>query len=132
MQEHTRMTLQSRHRQGQRGITLFGLVFWVILVGFLSLVALRAIPTVSEYWTVLRAVSNIAQTNPATVLEVRTAFDKQRQVETGIVSVEGKDLEVTKENDRVVVSFAYDKEIELFAPVYLLIKYRGEGRAGSR
>jgi hypothetical protein len=36
---------------------------------------------------------------------------------------------VTKENDKLVVRFAYDKEVELFEPVFLLIKYRGEGRA---
>jgi len=28
-----------------------------------------------------------------------------------------------------VIRFAYDKEIELFDPVFLLIKYRGEGRS---
>ncbi|MBW8894207.1 MAG: DUF4845 domain-containing protein, partial [Burkholderiales bacterium] len=28
-------------------------------------------------------------------------------------------------NDKVVIEFAYDKEIDLFGPVYLLIKYRG-------
>jgi hypothetical protein len=36
---------------------------------------------------------------------------------------------VTKENDKVVIRFAYDKEVPIFEPVYLLIKYSGEGRA---
>ena len=35
---------------------------------------------------------------------------------------------MTKVNDQIVVSFAYDKEIELFGPVYLLIKYSGSSR----
>ena len=126
------MTGHSNHRQTQRGITLIGLVFWAIVIGFVSLVALRVIPTVNEYWTVLRAVSKIAQANPGTVQEVRNTFDKTREIEYSISSVEGKDLQITKENDRLVVSFAYDKEIELFAPVFILIKYRGEGRAGAR
>lgn len=126
------MRMRSTNARTQRGITLIGLIFWAILIGAFALVALRAIPTVNEYWTALRVVSNIAQSNPGTVQEVRSAFDKARQIEYSIVSIEGKDLEVTKENERLVVSFAYDKEIELFAPVFLLIKYRGEGRAGSR
>ena len=40
----------------------------------------------------------------------------------------GKDLDITKENDKVVIRFAYNKELELIAPVYLLIKYEGRSR----
>jgi hypothetical protein len=35
---------------------------------------------------------------------------------------------VTKENDKVVLQFAYDKEIEIVKPVYLLIKYEGRSK----
>ena len=41
------------------------------------------------------------------------------------VSITGKDLMITKENEKVVVSFAYDKEVELVKPVFLLIKFEG-------
>jgi hypothetical protein len=37
---------------------------------------------------------------------------------------------VTKQGDKVVVRFAYDKEIPLFGPAYLLIKYRGSSAGG--
>ncbi len=47
-----------------------------------------------------------------------------------ISSIAGRDLEVTKMDDQVVVSFAYDKEIPLFGPAYLVIKYRGSSRGG--
>ena len=116
-------------RSSQRGITLIGLVMWAIVVGAVALVALKVFPTVNEYWTILRAVNKIAQDNPATVQEARTAFDKQKEIEYSIASITGKDLTVTKENDRLVIRFAYDKEIELVDPVFLLIKYRGEGKA---
>ena len=36
---------------------------------------------------------------------------------------------MTKENDKVVIRFEYNKEVPLFEPVYLLIKYSGEGRS---
>jgi hypothetical protein len=49
-------------------------------------------------------------------------------IEYSIVSVTPKDLEITKVNDKVVISFAYNKEIELMAPVYLLLKYEGRSR----
>ena len=60
--------------------------------------------------------------------EIRGAFEKQKEIEYSIQSISGKDLVITKENDKVVVSFAYDKEIELMKPVYLLIKYEGRSK----
>jgi hypothetical protein len=112
-------------RRRARGITLIGLLFWAIVVGFVGYVAIRVLPTVNEYVTILRAVKRVAQEAPPTVAEVRKAFDRQKDIEYSIESIAGKDLEVTKENERLVIRFAYDKEIPLFEPVYLLIKYKG-------
>ena len=112
-----------------RGITLIGLLFWAIVVAFVALIIVRVLPTINEYSTILRAVQKIAKAAPGTVAEARSAFDKQKEVEYSISSIGSKDLQVTKENDKVVIRFAYDKEVELFEPVFLLIKYRGEGRS---
>ena len=103
----------------QRGITMLGLLFWAIVVAFVALIVVRVLPTLNEYATIRRAVDKIAKENPGSVAAVRTAFEKQKEVEYSIVSIGGKDLEVTKENDRLVVRFAYDKEIELMSPVSL-------------
>jgi type II secretory pathway pseudopilin PulG len=118
-----------RPARSERGITLIGLLLWAIVVAFVALIIVRVLPTVNEYSTIRRAVQVIAKTAPSTVAEARGAFDKQKEVEYSIASIGGKDLQVTKENDKVVIRFAYDKEIELFEPVFLLIKYRGEGRS---
>lgn len=118
--------LMARGVGAQRGITLFGLLFWAVLIAFVALVGMRVSPTVIEYFTIQRVVNKIAKEGGTTVPEIRAAFDRAKSVEYGITSVSSSDLDVTKENgDKVVVSFAYDKEVELFDPVYLLIKYRG-------
>ena len=118
-----------RTARPERGITLIGLLLWAIVVAFVALMIVRVLPTVNEYSTILRAVQQIAKAAPSTVAEVRGAFEKQKEVEYSISSIGGKDLAVTKENDKVVIRFAYDKEVEIFEPVFLLIKYRGEGRS---
>ena len=115
-------------RKHQRGITLFGLMFWAIVVGFGALLAMRVLPTMNEYFTILKAVKKVAAEGGGTVPEIRVAFDKQKEIEYSIQSITGKDLVITKENDKVVVSFAYDKEIELMKPVFLLIKYEGRSK----
>jgi hypothetical protein len=112
----------------QRGVSLIGLMFWAIIIGFLAYVAVRALPTLNEYFTIQSAVNKIAASNPSTVGEIRQQFDKQKEIEYSIASISGKDLDITKENDRIVIRFAYAKELELIAPVYLLIKYEGRSR----
>lgn len=124
------MSLAPHHRpRRQRGISLIGLLFWAIVVAMVSLVALRVMPTVNEYLTIQRAVNIIANSGASTVPEIRAAFDKQKEIEYSISSITGKDLDITKENDRVVIAYAYDKEVPLFEPVYLLIKYNGRSNA---
>ncbi|MCW5632621.1 MAG: DUF4845 domain-containing protein [Rubrivivax sp.] len=122
----------SRGRRAQRGITLFGLMFWGIVIGFLGYLLVRTLPTVNEYMTIQRAVTKIAATSPSTVAEARAAFDRQKDIEYAISSISGKDLSITKENDRVVIGFAYDKEVPIAGPVYLLIKYEGRSQVQSR
>ncbi|GAB4560947.1 MAG: DUF4845 domain-containing protein [Rhizobacter sp.] len=122
------MTVEHRKARSQRGVTLFGLLFWAIVIGFFALVGLRVLPTVNEFFTIKSAVQKIAASGASTVPEIRSAFDKQVQIEYSIVSMTSKDLEITKVNDKVVIAFAYNKEIELMAPVYLLIKYEGRSR----
>lgn len=123
------MLRASRPVYAQRGITLIGLLFWAIVVAFGALMVVRVLPTINEYSTIMRAVQKIAKEQPSTVAEVRAAFEKQKVIEYSISSISGSDLQVTKENDKIVIRFAYDKEVEIFEPVFLLIKYRGEGRS---
>ncbi len=122
------MTAEPASSRRQRGVTLFGLMFWAVLIGFGALITMRVLPTINEYYTIQRAVEKIAKEGGTTVPEIRNAFEKQKQIEYSITSIDGKDLKITKENEKVVVSFAYDKEIELMAPVYLLIKYEGHSK----
>lgn len=112
----------------QRGITLFGLLAWAIVVGFVALVVMKVLPTMNEYFTIQKAINKIADEGGTTVPEIRAAFERTKEIEYSITSISGKDLKITKENDKVVISFAYDKEIELLSPVYLLIKYEGRSK----
>ena len=119
------MTLVPRPLRRQRGITLIGLLSWSILLGFAGYLLVRVIPTISESYTVQGVVNRLAAAPPPTVGEIRQAFDRQKGVDATIVSISGRDLDITKENDKVVISYSYEKEIPLFGPAFLLIKYAG-------
>jgi len=109
----------------QRGVSLFGMLFWAVVVGFVALLGMRVLPTVNEFFTIKKAVNKAAIEGGNTVAGIRTVFERQKEIEYSIQSITSKDLDITKENDRVVVRFAYDREIEIMSPVFLLIKYEG-------
>ena len=122
------MTTRHPAPRPPRGVTLIGLLTWAILVGFVGYVLVRTVPTVLEYQAIQGAVDKIAAASPTTVAQVRKSFDRQKDIEYSIVSISGADLDITKENDRVVIAYAYQKEIELIGPVFLLIKYQGRSK----
>lgn len=109
----------------QRGMSFIGLLFVGGLVAALGVVVAQAIPTFMEYQAVIKAVNKAKE--GATVPEVRSVFDKAASVDS-IKSITGADLDVTKVGDKVVVSFAYDREIHLAGPAYLTLKYAGQSK----
>lgn len=122
-------SLTSSPLRTQRGLSLIGLLFWGAVIACLAVVSMKVFPTVLEYFTVQRVVDRIAAGNPSTVPQVRELFDRATTTEYSIQSIKSSDLVVTKDgNDKVVIEFAWDKEIDVFGPVYLLIKYRGKSR----
>ncbi len=112
----------------QSGVTLIGLLFWAVLISSVALLAMKVFPAVSEYRTILTMVNKISESGGSTAPEISAAFERAASVEYGVTSITAKDLDVTKEDEKVVIRFAYDKEIPLFEPVYLLIKFEGRSR----
>jgi len=118
--------MKLRLKSQQAGLSFVGLLFVVGVLACLGVLAAQAFPTVVEYQTVLKAVQKASA--GSTVAEVRQIFDKAAQIDD-IKSITAKDLEITKEGDKVVVKFAYNKEIHMFGPAYLLLKYAGTGKS---
>jgi len=110
-------------KSGQRGITMIGVLFVGVLLAGAGVLTAQVVPTVMEYQTILKAVNKAREGN--TVPEVRMIFDKAASIDN-ISSISGKDLEITKENDKVVVRFAYQREIHLTGPAFLTLKYSGK------
>lgn len=113
-----------RSHRSEQGFTILGMVFWAIIVCFALVLVMRVFPTVTEYFAVKAALVRIVEASPASAAEVRNAFDRQREIEQNISSIDGTDLDVLVNGTDVEITVAYDKEIEIFDPVFILIKYR--------
>jgi len=109
----------------QRGISFIGLLFFCIILVCAGILAAQVLPTLVEFQAITKAVNKAKE--GTTVAEVRSIFDKAAQIDD-IKSVNAKDLEVTKEGDKTVVLFAYNKEIHMVGPAFLLLKYTNKSK----
>jgi hypothetical protein len=112
-------------KRQQQGLTFFGLIIVGILLAYTGVILAQVAPTYIEYIAVQKAVDKAAA--GSTVAEVRSIFDKAAQIDD-IRTIAGKDLVVGKEGDRVVVSYAYVREIHLAGPANLVMKYEGRSK----
>ena len=114
------MAVQFRSRQ--RGMSLVGLIF---VGGSLACLGLVVFPTFMEFKAIEKAANKAKE--GSSVADVRAIFDRASAVDD-IKSIQGKDLEVTKAGDKIVVKFAYEREIHLAGPGYLTLKYAGQSK----
>ena len=112
------MKVWSKKKQG--GLSVTGLILTLLVGFFVAVLALRVVPSVTEYMAVKKAIV-AAKSAGTTPQEIRAAFDRQADVGY-IQSVTGTDLDISKEND---VSFSYQKVIHLAGPASLVLDYEG-------
>jgi uncharacterized iron-regulated membrane protein len=111
----------------QRGL---GIVMIMILLTGLVLAAvggMKVTPALIEFYTIKKAVSGITSSGElrnATVADVRKAFDRRADIDD-IKAISGRDLEVTKDGNDIVVEFAYEQKVHLFGPVSIAFDFQG-------
>ena len=110
-------------KKSQKGITLMGLLVAGIVVVFVAIGGLKVAPAYIEYFKVRKAVTAIAAGNAGqTVADVRRSFDLRAAVDD-IDVITGKDLEISKDGNELVVAANYTKTIPLFGNISLLINF---------
>ncbi len=111
----------------QSGLTLSGMIVTLIVVAIIVVFGMRVIPDVVEYGKIVSVIKTLArdpdlrQASPA---EIRRAYEN-RAIVDNIKSVTPQDLDISKDNGNLVLSFAYSKRIPVAGPVSLLIDFEG-------
>jgi hypothetical protein len=107
----------------QQGISLTGLIVVLALVGMVGVLAMKILPTYTEYRSVGAAIAK-AKAAGGTPQEIRASFDRSAEVNY-ISSISGRDLTIERIDGELEVSFAYDKKIHLAGPASVLLEYSG-------
>ena len=116
-------------QNGQRGVSILGLLTVLVILVVVALFGMRVIPSFLEFRTAKSAIEVVARSaqNPG---DARRAFDNRATIDN-IVSVRHQDLEISREGNQLVISFAYRKEVPLFGPVGLYIDYAANSKGGQ-
>ena len=117
----------------QRGMGFAGVLAVLVGIIFLAIIGMKMVPAYLEYFAIKQAVAAITQGGQlrnATVADVRKAFELRQAVDD-FTSVGPKDLEITKDGNEIVISFAYEKRIPLFYNISILIDFAGSSQPSS-
>ncbi len=109
----------------QRGVALSGLIFWGIVIMLVAVLGMKVVPTTIEYYKILKDIkATVNKVGPdATVADVRKTFDNFANIDQ--LDFTPEQLDISKAQGKIVVSFDYDKRIPLFGNVSLMINYKG-------
>ena len=115
-------------RTRQTGVSLGGLLVVFVLVVLAAIAGMKVAPSYMEFGKAKSAIQAIArEKSGGTVADIRKAFDARATIDD-ITAVKAQDLEVTKEGNQVVISFAYRKEVPVGANVGLYFDFAANSK----
>lgn len=110
-------------RRRQAGLGLISLIFIGLIIVALLIIGAKLVPAITEYLAIEKAIKQI-RIEASTVPELRKAFDRYAVIDD-IKSISAKDLDITKESDKIVISYSYSYQIPIADNVRLVIDFAG-------
>ena len=109
----------------QRGMGLLALIFWALVSVFVFMVALKILPVYKENAAIKKTLSAMASDSilqNGEKWEIRKSFNKRAEKDN-ISSVNGGDLEIDKEDRKIVLGITYSLKTPLFANISLYVDF---------
>ncbi len=117
-------------RRWQQGLGLLSLIVVGVIIVALLILGAKLVPAITEYLAVEKAIAAI-RNEADTVPKLRAAFDRYAQIDD-IKSISGKDLDITKDADTIVISYKYSYSVPITDKVRLVIDFSGSTSARAR
>lgn len=116
-----RASARTASRLRQRGLSFVG----VVMVGVFAVAAFaivgQSVPIFLEMFEIQKAIDK-ASRSEITVPAIRASFDRAAAIDS-INTVSGKDLDITKRGEKIVVGVKYSREIALAGPAHLVYRF---------
>jgi hypothetical protein len=113
-----------RTRTGQSGFTILGFIFVAAVVLSVAMIGFRVLPSYIEYFSVLKTLKQTLDNAPEgqTLAQFRRDFELKASADY-IDSVSSADIELTKQDNKIVASAEWTKTLPLFGNVSLLLEF---------
>lgn len=117
----------------QSGVTLGGMVFFLLLLSLAAYTAVRVVPAYMDYWLVEQTLDNLAA-QPSVTAEsderIREHFAKQLEL-NDITLVDRSDLYIERLPGGVRLSATFSAKKPFFGPLNLCLDFQAEARSGA-
>ncbi len=114
--------------RNQRGEGLVSVLFWILILVLFAGVALKLVSPYMEYYKVVGVAERTVASNGMDTPERKIREDFRKRAEIDDVSFANDIIEISKNTGALVISFEYEKEIELTKHASLHIQFKGEAR----
>lgn len=107
----------------QQGMTFFGYVIVLVIIGFFAIMAMKLTPLYLEYQSVHSVMKGITS-EPVTInpAALRSTISKRLNV-NNVSRVDAKDFKIRREKGRLVVSIQYEAETRFFGNLWFTVKF---------
>jgi hypothetical protein len=111
----------------QRGGMMATLILLVLMV-WGSIIGFKVFQAYTEFDTIKEAVvsAKIGSTNPQSMRQAIKSKLSEANAIKAPESFNTDDIDIDTENDKVVIKFKYNKKIQLFKNISLLVELKGE------
>jgi hypothetical protein len=99
----------------QRGVTLSGFIMWAVVAIICALIGFKLLPPYMEFLSIqtqLKAIANDPEGRQGVRRIIEDLFQRRAAIEN-ISAISGKDIQIQKEGDRVVLSAEYSQCVPL-------------------
>ena len=114
-------------RQRQQGLGLWGWIFVLSVIGFVSMVTMQLIPIYLAEASIQRVVKATAQDsgNAGVPVETLRKNMKTRWDVEGITTLDVKDVQLVKSGAGRALVYNYDAKADLFYNISLVVHFEG-------
>lgn len=109
----------------QRGITLSGFMLWAVVLIVVALIGFKLLPPYMEFLTIqtqFKAIANDPEGRQGARRVIDDLFSRRSAIEN-ISAISAKDIQITREGDRVVLSAEYSQCVPFILNIRVCMDY---------
>jgi Tfp pilus assembly major pilin PilA len=109
----------------QKGITLFGFLIVLVVVGFFGYMAMKLVPAYTEFMGVTKAMNQLASEGPARSTDEvrRNLMNKLDFQYVGSDTITPQDISIKRSGNSATMDVSYDKRIPFMYNIDFLVHF---------